>query len=120
MLTLFLLDFLVLTILNNKTSPIVVPSPLFPNFISAETGSLEDSLLSRAEIAGPSNRNPTAEETPAVELSAIILSMSYPPTKEWCCHYLYHVGNPNNKVNKDFIYIFILSHLPCTQYTRYY
>ena len=114
MLTLFLLDFLVLTISNNKTSPAAVPSPLSPDFVSAETGPLVDGLLSRVEIVGPSNRDPTAKKTPAAELSAITLSIFYPPAEEWCCHYLCHVGNPNNEVNEDFVCIFISS---CLLYT---
>ena len=120
MLTLFLLDFLVLTISNNKTSPAAVPSPLSPDFVSAETGPLVDGLLSGEEVAGPGDRGPVAEETPAAELSAITLSVSYPPTEEWCCHCLHHIGNPNNKVDKDFMCTFIPSHLLYTQCTRYH
>ena len=120
MLTLFLLDFLVLTMLNNETSPAAVPSPLSPDFVSAETGPLVDSLLSGVEVAGPDDRGSTAEETPAVELFATTSSMSYPSTEEWCCCCLCHVGNPNNKVNEDFMCTFIPGCLLCTWCTGYH
>ena len=120
MLTLFSLDFLVLAISNNKTSPTAIPSPPFPNFISAETGPLVDSLLSGAEVAGSDDKNPAAKETPVVESSTTTLSMSYPPTEEWCCCCLCYIGNPNNKINKDFMCIFVPDYLLYTQCIRYH